>query len=131
MTAFRPLAHGTKRRFVDEVCKVRADRARRRLGDFVKVDVLGKLDVLRVDAQRLVSALQIRTVDDDAPVKAPGAQQRLVENLGAVGGSKNDDALARIEAVDLGKQLVQGLSRARRCRRTWSLWFCRWRQSRR
>ena len=31
------------------------------------------------------------------------------ENLGAVGCSKNDDALARIEAVDLGKQLVQGL----------------------
>ena len=39
----------------------------------------------------------------------PGPEQRGVEHLGPVGGAHDDDALARIEAVHLGEQLVERL----------------------
>ena len=43
------------------------------------------------------------------PVEASGAQQRGVEDVGPVGGSDQDDALVRLEAVHLDQQLVEGL----------------------
>ena len=85
------------------------DCARRGLCDLLEVDVLGKADVARVDEQGLVAPLQIRAVNDDAAVKAARAQQGLIENFRAVRRRKDHDALRGIEAVDLGKQLVQGL----------------------
>ena len=104
-----PHAHGAQRRLVDEVGKVCTDRARSRLRDLVQVDVLGQLDIFRVDAQRLVTSGEIGPVDDDAAVKAARAQQRLIEDLRPVRRSKDHDALARIKAVDLGQQLVERL----------------------
>ena len=101
--------HGAQRRLVHEVRQIRADRARGRLRDLVQVDVLGELDVLRVHAERLIAPGEIRPVDDDAAVKAARAQKRLVEDLRPVRGGQNDDALARVEAVDLGEQLVERL----------------------
>ena len=62
-----------------------------------------------MDKQSLVTALQIRAVDNDAAVKAARAQQGLIQNFGAVRRREDHDALRGIEAVDLGKQLVQGL----------------------
>ena len=62
-----------------------------------------------MDKQGLVTALQIRAVDNDAAVKAARAQQGLIQNFGAVRRREDHDALRGIEAVDLGKQLVQGL----------------------
>jgi len=59
--------------------------------------------------QRRKSAREVRTVDGDAPVKAAGAQQRLVEHLGAVRGREDDDALAGVEAVHLREELVERL----------------------
>ena len=86
-------AHGAQRRLVDEVGKVRADRAGRGLCDLLEVDVLGKADVARVDEQGLVAPLQIRAVNDDAAVKAARAQQGLIENFRAVRRRKDHDAL--------------------------------------
>src|SRR3972149_6241993 len=51
----------------------------------------------------------VRLVHDDLAVEAAGAQQRLVEDLGAVGRRHEDDALGRVEAVHLGEELVQRL----------------------
>ena len=62
-----------------------------------------------MDAQRLIPALQIRPVDDDAPVEAARTQQRLIEDLGAVRRREDHNALARIKAVDLSQQLVERL----------------------
>ena len=41
-------------------------------------------------------------------VEASGTQQGLVQDVGAVGGSQDDDAAVGAEAVHLGQQLVQG-----------------------
>ena len=51
----------------------------------------------------------VGTLDDDAPVEAARSQQRQVEHVGAIGGGQDDDAFARVEAVHLGQDLVQGL----------------------
>ena len=100
------LPHRAEGSFVDEICQVRSDCASRCLRDLVKIHVLGQLDIFRVHAKRLVPALQIRPVDDDAPVEATRAKKRLVENFGPVRGREDDDTLTRVKAVDLGQQLV-------------------------
>ena len=41
--------------------------------------------------------------------KRPGPQQRLIEDLRAVGGAEHDHAGARVEAVHLGQDLVERL----------------------
>ena len=48
-------------------------------------------------------------VDDDLAVEAAGAQQRRVEDVGAVGGGDQDDVVLHLEAVHLDEQLVQRL----------------------
>ena len=102
-------ADGTKRRLVDEVCKVRTNGARRCLRQLFQIDILGQLDIACVDDEGLIAALQIRAINHDAAVKAARTEQRLVQDLRTVRRGKDDDALGRIEAVDLGQKLVQGL----------------------
>ena len=97
-----PLPHGAQRRFIDKIGQICTDRARGRLRDLMQVNILGQLDIFRVDAQRLVATGEIGPVDDDAAVKAARAQQRLVQDLGPVRCSQDHDALARVKAVDLG-----------------------------
>ena len=103
------LSHGAQRRFVGEIGKIGAHTARGGKGDLPEVDVLGELDVSRMHLKRSQTAREVGTVDRDAAVKAPGTQQRLVEHLGTVGGGENDDALAGVKAVHLGKELVERL----------------------
>ena len=102
-------AHGPESSLVDQVGQVRAHGAGRGLGDLVEVHVLGQFDVLGVNPEGLIPSGQVGPVHRDAPVKAAGPQQGLVENLGPVGGGQDDDALAGVEAVQLGQQLVEGL----------------------
>ena len=75
-------------------------------GDFVQVHVLAEADIPGVALEGGQAARQVGPVDGDAPVEAAGAEERLVQHLGAVGGPQNDDALAGVEAVQLGQQLV-------------------------
>ena len=60
-------------------------------------------------AQNLQPAVQVGQFHGDAAVEAAGAQQRLVEDLGAVRRAEHDDALLGVESVHLGQQLVQRL----------------------
>ena len=45
----------------------------------------------------------------DLAIEATWAQQGRIENVGAVGGGKDDDAFAGLETVHLREHLVQGL----------------------
>ncbi len=67
------------------------------------------LHVLRVDAEDGFAALHVGLVHDDLPVEPARAEQRGVEHLGPVRRRHDDDALARVEPVHLGQQLVQCL----------------------
>ena len=46
---------------------------------------------------------------DEKWVEAPGPQQRGIEDVGAIRGGEQDDALVGFKAVHLDEQLVQGL----------------------
>src|SRR4030095_7284169 len=73
------------------------------------VDIVGQRDLLGVDGEDAFSALDVRTVDDNAAVEAAGTQQRRVENIGAIGCRDEDDALIRLEAIHFDEQLVECL----------------------
>src|SRR5271167_108329 len=60
-------------------------------------------------SEDLFSPLLVRSIDQDLAVEPPGAQQRRIENLGPVGRREQDEAARRIEAVELGQELVQRL----------------------
>ena len=103
------VAHGAKRRFIDDVCKLRAGSAARHTRDLVEVDVLGDLDLFGVNLQDLLAALEVGQLHRHAAVKAAGARERRVEGLGAVRRGEDDDAGVSFEAVHLGQQLVERL----------------------
>ena len=67
------------------------------------------LHALGVDAQDLLASLDVRLVDEHLAIEAAGAEQRRIEHLGPVGRAHDDDALARVEAVHLGEQLIERL----------------------
>ena len=103
------LARRQQRRLVDQVAQLGADQARRLGGDALEVDVRRQRHVPGVHLENRGSARPVGTLDDDAAVEAARSQQRLVEHVGAVGRGQHDDALARVEAVHLGQDLVQRL----------------------
>ena len=85
-----------------------------------------------MDLEDLDAALAVGPVDQHLAIEPAGAQQRRIEDFRPVGGGQQDDAGARIEAVELGQQLVErllllvdarrtrrrrGCGRARRARR--------------
>ena len=63
----------------------------------------------RVDLEDVAGGPIVGPVDEHLAVEAAGAQQRRVEDLRPVRGRHQDDADARVEAVQLDEQLVQRL----------------------
>ena len=55
------------------------------------------------------TAADVGLVDEDLAIETSGAEQRRVEDLRPVGRAHDDDALARVEAVHLGEQLIERL----------------------
>ena len=66
----------------------RADHAGRDRGDVVEVDVVVQRQRARVDLEDLAAAVLVGRRDRHAAVEAAGAQQRGVEDLGAVGRAR-------------------------------------------
>ena len=104
-----PLRADEQRGLVDQVREVGAGEAGRLAGQRVDVDLLGQRLAARVDLEDLRAALAVGAVDDDLAVEAAGAQQRRVEDVGAVGGGDEDDVVLHLEAVHLDQQLVERL----------------------
>ena len=102
-------ARGQKRGLVQEVRQVGTRKAHRELGELGKVDGRVHGLVVGMDLEDLLAARHVGAIHRDLAVKAAGAQQRRVEDVGAVGGGNEDDALGLLEAVHLDQQLVQGL----------------------
>ena len=102
-------AHGEQRGLVDEVGEVGAAHAGRGLGHDLEVDVGAHPLVAAVHLEDRQALLVLGQRHDDRAVEAAGAQQRRVEDVGAVGGRDDDDALAGLEAVHLGEHLVERL----------------------
>mmetsp|Transcript_39804 Transcript_39804/g.98394 ORF Transcript_39804/g.98394 Transcript_39804/m.98394 type:complete len:471 (-) Transcript_39804:1031-2443(-) len=102
-------ARGVQRRLVAHVGDVRAREARRERGHRLRrrVGVDAELDLLEVGHEDLLAPADVGQVDQDLPVEAARAHQRVVEDVGAVGGGEDHDAARRVEAVHLDQQLVE------------------------
>ena len=103
------VARGEQRGLVDQVREIGAGEPGGPLRDHLEVDVGTDLHALDVNAEDRLAPLHVRLVDQHLPVEAARAEQRRVEHLRPVGRAHDDDALARVEAVHLGEQLVQRL----------------------
>ena len=75
----------------------------------VEVDVGAHPLVLRVDLQDREALVEVGERDHDLAVEAARAQQRGVEDVGAVRRADHDDALGGVEAVHLREHLVERL----------------------
>ena len=102
-------AGGEQGRLVDDVGEIGTREAGRAASNDAGVDVRADPDLLDVDVQDLLAADDVRVRHHDLAVEAPGAQERRVEHVGAVGRGDQDDTLVGLEAVHLDQELVQGL----------------------
>ena len=102
-------ARGQQRGFVHDVRELRAGEAGRAARDALEVHARRHRNLAHVDPQDLLAAFQVGHVDDDLAVEAPGPQQRGIQDVGAIRGGEQDDALVGFKAVHLDEQLVQGL----------------------
>ena len=102
-------AHGQESCLVHQVFKVSTGKTGGALGDGVKVHILSQLLVAGVDLQNSLTAADIGQTNVNLTVKAAGTQQCIVQNVGTVGGSHDDDALVGAKAVHLNQQLVESL----------------------
>ena len=66
-------------------------------------------DFVEMNLENLDTVVDIGEVDINLTVEATGAHKRLVEYIGAVGSSEQDDATVGAEAVHLGEELVEGI----------------------
>ena len=109
MTVAAAGAPGEERRFVHEIGQVGAGEAGRSARDRSQVHVGVDRDLARVDAEDRFASLHVGIADRDLPIEAAGPQQRRIEDVLAVGGRDDDDALVGLEAVHLDEQLVERL----------------------
>src|ERR1051325_2040181 len=77
--------------------------------DQVQVDIRRERFAARVHLEDRLAAGKIRSGDEHLPVEASGAEKSGVEILEPVRRAHDDDALRRLEAVELDEQLVQRL----------------------
>src|SRR6185295_4791842 len=70
---------------VDQVGQVGAGETGSAAGDHHQVDALVEGDVARMDLEDAQAAVDVRPVDDHAPVEAAGAQQGRIEHVRPVG----------------------------------------------
>ena len=90
------------------------------------------LDLLGVDLEDSLPALQVRQLHGHPAVEATGAGQGRVQRLRAVGGRQDDDARVAPQSRPSRSAAGSGSAPARRCRRSCRCSAsCRWRRSRR
>ena len=81
----------------------------RQPGDLVEIDAVREAHLGDMNLEDFQPARAVRPVDQHLAVEAPRPQQGRIEHFRAIGGAKQDHAGARIEAVELGEQLVERL----------------------
>ena len=102
-------AGGEDGRFVDEVGEVCAAEPGGLARQAFEAYLVGEGLALGVDVEDGDASVDVRQVEDDAPVEASGSEEGGVEDVGAVGGGDDDDVGGGVEAVHLDENLVEGL----------------------
>jgi len=100
---------GEQGRFVDQIRQVRAGKPGGQRRDLLGVHVRGEPCLFQMYCQDLLAAPLVRPIDQDLAIEPPGTQQGGIKDLRPVGRGEQDQTARRIEAVELGQQLVQRL----------------------
>src|SRR5579859_4677823 len=79
-----------QRRFVDQVCQVRANHTRSGTSNGDQVNVFGQGHITAVDFENSQAAIPVWPFDGNATIKTTGTQQRLIQSIRAVGGADYD-----------------------------------------
>src|SRR6266568_1224700 len=95
--------------FIDEIGDVSANHPRGGTGDVNQVHVFCQWDVVRVNLENGQATIPVGTLDCHTSIEAAGAQERFVQSIWAIGCCNDNNGLARLKAVHLNQQLVQGL----------------------
>ena len=104
---FLVVARSDQRGFVADICNVGTRESGGLAGQERPVELRIELQRTQVDVENLLALLHVGKSHLDLAVETPGAHQRLVEDVGPVGGGQNDDARIGLEAVHLRQKLVQ------------------------
>ena len=102
-------AGGDDRRLVHQIGEIGAGEPGRDCRHLVEIDIGGKLDPLDMDSEDRFAPFPVGTIEHDLTVEAAGPQQRRIEDFRPVGGGEQNDALAWIEAIEFGQELVERL----------------------
>ncbi len=111
-------AGGHNGRFVDQVGQVGTGESRGDVGDSLFIEAGCHGDLLQVDLEDRLAALAVRAIDQNLPVDTTGPEQGRVQYLRPVGRGQQHHAFTRVETVQFGQQLIEGLLLFRHCRRT-------------
>ena len=60
-------------------------------------------------AENRFTPRQVWFFDDDSPIKAPGAQKSLIQNLRPIGGRQYNNTLRAIKPIHFSKKLIECL----------------------
>src|SRR5262245_1651794 len=96
-------------RLVHQVREIGAREAGRAAREHRHFHVIRHRNLAGVDGENALSALHVRTVDDNASIEAARTQERGIEHVGTVRRRHEDDAFVRLEAVHLDEQLIERL----------------------
>src|SRR2546421_7203966 len=89
-----------------EVC---AAEARSLSGNGLEIDRHLQALTSSVDFEDARAPGQVRQIDPDLTVEAPGPEEGRVEDIGPVSGRHHDDAGVGVKSVHLDQQLVERL----------------------
>lgn len=98
-----------KRRFVEQVGKIRAGETDGRGCNGVQIDIRIQRFLACMNLQDCLAAVKIGDIDRDLAVKPSGTEQGGVENVGTGGRRHDDNAVVGAEAVHFDEQLVERL----------------------
>eukprot|EP00967_Tisochrysis_lutea_P106579 scaffold163549_cov31-Tisochrysis_lutea.AAC.5 len=103
------VASGDDGRLIHQISQRGAGEADSSLREQVEVHAMRERFVARVHREDCTPPLDVGQIDWHAAVKAAGAEQGWVEQIGAVGCGEDDHPLIALKAVHLGEDLVKSL----------------------
>ena len=109
LDGLRAAPGGGDGRLVEQIFQGGPGKAACIRGQRLEIDCVGKRLVAAVQAENAQPLRAPGQADLDLPVKAPGAQERRVERVQAVGGGQDDDAVRGTEAGHFAQERVERL----------------------
>ena len=94
---------------IDDVLQLRSREARGTSCECLEADIFRCNDLLHMMCKNRHAATDIRKTNHNISVETTRSSQSLVQHLGEVSGSQDDDSAILLETIQFGEQLVERL----------------------